>query len=92
MATTIISDQRMNQDLLEFMLQVLDLLPKIKPKHMAVVCVDKNGDYYIHRYKSSYVDLQRMALELNNQGIMEMVAQNRDFIEDWENDEEDDFS
>ena len=38
------------------------------------------------------MDLQRMALELNNQGIMEMVAQNREFIEDWENDEEDDFS
>lgn len=84
MATTIISDQRMNQDLLEFMLQVLDLLPKIKPKHMAVVCVDKNGDYYIHRYKSSYVDLQRMALELDNQAVLEMVAQNRDLLDEWD--------
>ena len=84
MATTIISDQRMNQDLLEFMLQVPDLLPKIKPKHMAVVCVDKNGDYYIHRYKSSYVDLQRMALELDNQAVLEMVAQNRDLLDEWD--------
>mgnify|MGYP006882815298 CR=1 FL=1 len=84
MATTIISDQRMNQDLLKFMLQVLDLLPKIKPKHMAVVCVDKNGDYYIHRYKSSYVDLQRMALELDNQAVLEMVAQNRDLLDEWD--------
>ena len=74
----------MNQDLLEFMLQVLDLLPKIKPKHMAVVCVDKNGDYYIHRYKSSYVDLQRMALELDNQAVLEMVAQNRDLLDEWD--------
>ena len=84
MATTIISDQRMNQDLLGFMLQVLDLLPKIKPKHMAVVCLDKNGDYYIHRYKSSYVVLQRMALELDNQAVLEMVAQNRDLLDEWD--------
>ena len=35
------------------------------------------------------MDLQRMALELNNQGIMEMVDQNRDFIEEWDEKMED---
>lgn len=92
MATTIISSKQMPPGLSEFMVQVLDQMQEIKPKHIVIICVDESRDYYIHRYRSSYVDLQRMALELNNQGIMEMVDQNRDFIEDWENDEEDDFS
>lgn len=64
-------------------------MQEIKPKHIAIICVDESRDYYIHRYRSSYVDLQRMALELNNQGIMEMVDQNRDFIEEWDEKMED---
>lgn len=89
MSTTIISSKPMSSDLTDFMIRVLDQMPEIKPKHIAIVCVDESGDYYIHRYRSSYVDLQRMALELNNQGIMEMVTQNREFFEEWDEEMED---
>lgn len=89
MATTIISSKQMPPGLSKFMVQVLDQMQEIKPKHIAIICADESRDYYIHRYRSSYVDLQRMALELNNQGIMEMVDQNRDFIEEWDEKMED---
>lgn len=46
MATTIISSKQIPPGLSEFMVQVLDQMQEIKPKHIAIICVDESRDYY----------------------------------------------
>lgn len=81
--TYIFSDE-MPERLYNFALDSLRNMCKDKPKWATLVYEGEDGNIDIAFMNATCMDLQRAATELNNQAIVDMIALNKDYLEERE--------
>lgn len=81
--TYIFSDE-MPERLYNFALDALRNMCKDKPKWATLVYEGEDGNIDMAFVNATYTDLQRAATELNNHAIVDMIAINKDYLEERE--------
>ena len=82
--TYIFSDE-MPEKLYNFALDAIRNMCNDNPKWATLVYEGKDGNIDVAFVNATYMDLQRAAIELNNHAIIDMIAINKDYLEEREN-------
>ena len=79
-----------DQDLVEFLERSVKRILENSPKKVITAYIDSNNGVTFTYKHCTYADLQHVGQELINEGIMNLVAQNKDHLEELEAEAESD--
>lgn len=76
-----------NRPLMEFLEAALKDTLENNPKKVVVAYLDDNGDVTISYHQCNYADLQHIGQEVLNEGIMVLIAKNKDRLKELQNED-----
>lgn len=82
MAVTILSDKKVDPIISELVTKIVETSQSRKMESGITVLCDKDWNFYVSRWGMEYRQMQAVAQELQNQAILEMVAENQALIDD----------
>lgn len=80
----IIYAESMPENMYDFATDAVNDICEIKPVYAIMVMKDSNGNYYLRSKGANCRDKQEAANELMNQGLLELIAINRDYLDELE--------
>lgn len=82
MAVTILSDKKVDPIISELVTKIVETSQSQEIEPGITVLRDKDWNFYVSRWGMGYKEVQVVAQELQNQAILEMVAENQALIDD----------
>lgn len=84
MAVVILSDKKIPAEWNKFLLSVADTVSDKLPAAAVVVLLDRGDSFRMLSRNTTYSVLQETADIINNEALLQMIAQNREHIEQLE--------